>query len=143
MSRKFFPLHKRIDGVAASQAEGSHFSSNQGEHWYFHHRIFSSIEGQMFVVQIEGGKWLADSTAYFDEPLYDTREDALKAAAKNVAERCTWAARDWGQMSVEQANAITAWAFGIANEPPPAPLTHPPPPEKTGQLGLFDSAVQS
>lgn len=136
MERTFFPYHRKIGGEAALNAGGSHFQSHQGEHFYFHHRNFSSIEGQMFVVQVEGGEWLSDSCAYQDEPLYETREQALAAAAQRVIERVTRAAIDWGTMPVEQANAIAAWAAGIAAVPPPVPL------EKVtslpeGQLSLF------
>jgi hypothetical protein len=139
--RVYHPYLVAKGGIAALQAGGSHFASHQGEYWQMSgsnwnsdNRRYAHGEAQMFIIELEDGQWLADHTAYQDEPKFSTREDALRAAAASVIERVTWACRDWDTMSEEQANHIARWAARIAKLPTPERIRKPP---RKGQIEMF------
>jgi hypothetical protein len=88
--RVYQPYWKNVRGEAGHYQNGAYFDADQGEYWQLSGR-WATIEAQIRIVELEDYTWLADSCAYHDEPRYQSREEALRAAVERVAQHCRWA----------------------------------------------------
>lgn len=92
---------------------GTHFDARQGETIFFsdpQHPNWDADEGRIFLVELADGFWLADQAA--DATRYDSRAEALTAAASSVIWRVTKRA---GEIGYAQSEAIVNWAADLGN----------------------------
>ena len=125
---------KSARGEYGQWQHGRCFSTYQME-WHQLTGVYADGDTQFGVIELESGEWLSD--LFVDGQRHPDRQTALAAAASDCIRRVTKRAESWlaGPISgprfdVVQANAVIAWAAGIAGIPArlmttPAPAARP------------------